>query len=73
MNSANAHGRINMSDLFDDEENLGEEDVLISTDEKIQVVNKNPILDARKRLENILEEKRLRDELRDEFEDSAED
>jgi len=51
-----------MSDLFEEEEDLIEGD-----SEELPDIEKseNNILDARRRLENMLEEKRLRDELDD--------
>ena len=57
-----------MTDLFEDEEEVVVESVENFTDiedevEAIEVPNGN--LDARRRLENMLEEKRLRDELDD--------
>lgn len=56
-----------MSDLFDDsEDELTEGEVFVNSEEEIDVdVQEVSTLDARRRLENMLEEKRLRDELDD--------
>lgn len=56
-----------MSNLFDeDEEDLVDEDEFIGADGISELsVDKDSCLDARRRLENMLEEKRLRDELDD--------
>ncbi|AHE67915.1 PA3496 family putative envelope integrity protein [Legionella oakridgensis] len=56
-----------MSELYDDEEEkeLIAEDEFIETEEIILDDPNRPPSDARKRLENLLEEKRLRDELED--------
>lgn len=59
-----------MSELFDDD---GEEKMLIIEDELEEtedIVDEDidpPLSDARRRLEKLLEEKRLRDELEDYF------
>lgn len=55
-----------MSEIFDDEE----EKVLVVEDEFVEpedeaLEEQLPTTDARRRLENMLEEKRLRDELED--------
>lgn len=58
-----------MSELFDDEEDkvLVAEDELLETPDEEVVIETRPKSgsDARRRLENLLEEKRLRDELED--------
>ena len=56
-----------MSELFDDEDKalVPEEDKIIEDVEVIQNSRQRPDADARRRLENMLEEKRLRDELED--------
>lgn len=55
-----------MSDLFDEEDDLVEEEFVNTEDEIVDIdVNEGSTLDARRRLENMLEEKRLRDELDD--------
>jgi len=57
-----------MSDIFDEEEDdLVETDTFESSNDVIDIgnVTENSTLDARRRLENMLEEKRLRDELDD--------
>ena len=57
-----------MSELFDDEEEKeinGEEEFTESEDLPIVETRQRPGVDARRRLENLLEEKRLRDELED--------
>ncbi|ASQ45250.1 PA3496 family putative envelope integrity protein [Legionella clemsonensis] len=55
-----------MSDMFDDDD-LDEVDPFINPEEELinTDASGNPTLDARRRLENMLEEKRLRDELDD--------
>ncbi|MDI9817870.1 MULTISPECIES: PA3496 family putative envelope integrity protein [unclassified Legionella] len=54
-----------MSDVFDDDD-LDEVDPFLSPEEEVDVeMPESSILDARRRLENMLEEKRLRDELDD--------
>ncbi len=54
-----------MSELFD-EEDLVEGELFVESAEKIDIdIDENSTLDARRRLENMLEEKRLRDELED--------
>jgi len=54
-----------MSELFDDEEDK----TLIVEDDEVEALFQDeplaPAFDARRRLENLLEEKRLRDELED--------
>ncbi|WP_028388119.1 PA3496 family putative envelope integrity protein [Legionella fairfieldensis] len=61
-----------MSDMFEDEDDLTEphafittEDDIVDVDIDVDVLNEASTLDARRRLENMLEEKRLRDELDD--------
>lgn len=58
-----------MSDIFnDDEDDLIENDEFVNSDDievKAPLKNESTILDARRRLENLLEEKRLREELGD--------
>lgn len=54
-----------MSELFD-EEDLVEGELFENSEEEVIVdIDETPTLDARRRLENMLEEKRLRDELDD--------
>ncbi len=54
-----------MSELFDEEE-LVEGELFVNAEEEVKIdVDENSTLDARRRLENMLEEKRLRDELDD--------
>ena len=53
-----------MSDLFDEEDDVVENDPFVSPEKDI-VKSGDVILDARRRLEKMLEEKRLRDELDD--------
>ncbi|KTC68130.1 hypothetical protein Lbir_2732 [Legionella birminghamensis] len=54
-----------MTDLFDEDELLDEEG-FVNTDEEVDIdEGESAILDARRRLENMLEEKRLREELDD--------
>ncbi|WP_419420324.1 PA3496 family putative envelope integrity protein [Legionella sp. D16C41] len=55
-----------MSDLFDEDDDLLEE--VFSPEDSLPLdtdIAENTILDARRRLEQALEEKRLRDELDD--------
>ncbi|WP_131781037.1 PA3496 family putative envelope integrity protein [Legionella gresilensis] len=56
-----------MSDLFDDDDDLLED--VFSPDDTVPVdsaeLSESTVLDARRRLEQALEEKRLRDELND--------
>lgn len=56
-----------MTELFDSEDELVDEDGFIGSDDEIDVdtCGEEKTLDARRRLENMLEEKRLRDELDD--------
>lgn len=57
-----------MSELFDDEEGkefLEVEDDFVDTEDEIFAETYISHKDARKRLENLLEEKRLRDDLED--------
>lgn len=55
-----------MSDLFDEDDIEEVDNFANSEDELINTETiENPTLDARRRLENMLEEKRLRDELDD--------
>ena len=55
-----------MSELFDDEEKEAiEEEELVEVEEVVPHSRQRPSADARRRLENLLEEKRLRDELED--------
>lgn len=54
-----------MSELYDDEEKeLITEDAFVDTDEAI-LNSSHSISDARRRLESLLDEKRLKDELED--------
>jgi len=56
-----------MSELFDDaeeKESIAEEE-FVEAEVAVVVPSKQRSLDARRRLENLLEEKRLRDELED--------
>ncbi len=54
-----------MSELFEEEE-LVEGELFVNAEEEVKIdVDENSTLDARRRLENMLEEKRLRDELDD--------
>ena len=56
-----------MSNLFEDDEEkeLMAEDDFVEAEETIQNHSQRPNLDARRRLESLLEERRLRDELED--------
>ena len=55
-----------MSEMFDDEDDLVEGDLFVNSDEDVDIdTSESSTLDARRRLENMLEEKRLRDELDD--------
>jgi len=55
-----------MTDLFEEESDIVEGDLLVDTEEEVEIdSSENVILDSRRRLENMLEEKRLRDELDD--------
>jgi hypothetical protein len=56
-----------MSELFDDEEKelISEEDLIEVPEELIPETRPRATSDARRRLENLLDEKRLRDELED--------
>lgn len=55
-----------MSEMFDEEDDLVEGDPFVSPDEDVDIdTSESSILDARRRLEKLLEEKRLRDELDD--------
>ena len=57
-----------MSELFDDENKLIDTEVQDVEEDAEDIVLDNrqrPTCDARRRLENLLEEKRLRDELED--------
>lgn len=59
-----------MTDLFDDEDDLSETVGFVSADEEVDVeLLGNSTLDARRKLENMLEERRLREELEDDFTD----
>ena len=59
-----------MSELFDDTEDKELiEDEFVETDELILDSTSRSSSDARRRLENLLEEKRLRDELGDFWDD----
>lgn len=63
-----------MSELFDDEEEkaLIVEDEIEESEEPEEIIKENrqrPSFDARRRLENLLDEKRLRDELKDFLDD----
>ncbi|MBA2652771.1 MAG: hypothetical protein H0U73_10960 [Tatlockia sp.] len=54
-----------MTELFDEEE-LVEGEAFVNSEEEVVIdINEDTTLDARRRLENMLEEKRLRDELDD--------
>ncbi|MBA2709354.1 MAG: hypothetical protein H0U57_01990 [Tatlockia sp.] len=53
-----------MSELFDEDDLV--EEIFVDSEEKVDIVIEvKPTLDARRLLENMLEEKRLRDELDD--------
>jgi hypothetical protein len=56
-----------MSELFDDEEGkeLVAEEEALDAEEIVSESRGKPSADARRRLESLLEEKRLRDELED--------
>ena len=56
-----------MTELFDEKESLIEEDPCIETDvdAALEIQEEAITLDARRRLENLLEERRLREELDD--------
>lgn len=56
-----------MSELFenDEEKVVVAEDALVEVLDEIDELEEPPISDARRRLENLLDEKRLRDELDD--------
>ena len=58
-----------MSELFDDDDDkvLIIEDELEETEDIVDEDIEPPLSDARRRLEKLLEEKRLRDELEDYF------
>jgi hypothetical protein len=54
-----------MTDLFDDEEKIVVEDDVNPED----ALQEPPMSDARRRLEQLMEERRLREELKDSFDD----
>ncbi len=56
-----------MSELFDDEEDkvLVTEDEIVEAEDVIVGNRQRPMSDARRRLENLLDDKRLRNELDD--------
>ncbi len=56
-----------MSELFEDEEDsdLTADDEFVETEDVIADNELHPTVDARKRLESLMEERRLRDELED--------
>ena len=55
-----------MTELFDEEEELIEGDIIVNSEEEVDIdIPEDTTLDARRRLENMLEERRLRDELDD--------
>ncbi|KTD45426.1 hypothetical protein Lqui_2897 [Legionella quinlivanii] len=55
-----------MTDLFDEDELLDEDGFVNPDDEDVDMdAGESAVLDARRRLENMLEEKRLREELDD--------
>ncbi|MFA5959489.1 MAG: hypothetical protein WC785_03140 [Tatlockia sp.] len=55
-----------MSDMFDEEDDLVEGDPFVGSDETVDMdVSEGATLDARRRLENMLEERRLQSELDD--------
>lgn len=57
-----------MSELFDDDEEkelIADDELIEEAEEIIPETRQRPTSDARRRLENLLEEKRLRDELED--------
>ena len=57
-----------MSELFDDEDKILVVETDVEVDDVEEIIRDNrqrPISDSRRRLENMLDEKRLRDELED--------
>ncbi|MCE3044418.1 MULTISPECIES: PA3496 family putative envelope integrity protein [Legionella] len=55
-----------MTDLFDEDEILDEDGFVNPEDDDVDMdAGESAVLDARRRLENMLEEKRLREELDD--------
>ncbi len=62
-----------MSDIFEIEDNFEGAEPELPTDEVLRMETaKHSKLDARRRLEKILEEKRLRDELEEVYEEERE-
>lgn len=59
-----------MSGLFDEEDDLVEGELFEDSEEDVDIdVSESSLLDARRRLEKVLEEKRLKNELDDDFTD----
>lgn len=59
-----------MSGLFDEEDDLVEGELFEGSEEEVDIdISESAVLDARRRLEKVLEEKRLQDELDDDFAD----
>jgi hypothetical protein len=62
---------VNMTEIFDDEEKISPEDeevIDVETEETWEAVKINPLSDARRRLEDLMDEKKLKEELDDYFE-----
>jgi hypothetical protein len=62
---------VTMTEIFDDEEKITPEDeevIDVETEETWEVAKVNPLSGARRRLEDLLDEKKLKEELDDYFE-----
>ncbi|KTD32743.1 hypothetical protein Lnau_2391 [Legionella nautarum] len=59
-----------MSDMFEEDDDLVESDSFASPVEDVDIdISENSTMDARRRLENKLDDLRLEAELKDEFDD----
>ncbi|HBB52692.1 MAG TPA: hypothetical protein DCZ80_02155 [Legionellales bacterium] len=61
---------VHMTEIFDDEEKISPEDeevIDVETEETWEVAKTNPLSDARRRLEDMMDEKKLKEELDDYF------
>jgi len=62
---------VNMTEIFDDEEKIIPEDeevIDVEPEETWESAKTNPLSDARRRLEDLMDEKKLKEELDDYFE-----
>ncbi|KTC85965.1 MULTISPECIES: PA3496 family putative envelope integrity protein [Legionella] len=59
-----------MSDMFEEDEDLVESDAFANPVEEVDIeISENSTMDARRRLENKLDDLRLEAELKDEFDE----